>query len=106
MKKLLSALLAFALCASLFAGVGFTAAAESDLDRYVNATGGSIAFDNDAEYPWVYDTISIGKYGASAGNVGVDSSSSTISATINRTAITTTTRKCLPRSAPWRSTIR
>ena len=82
MKKLLSALLAFALCASLFAGVGFTAAAESDLDRYVNATGGSIAFDNDAEYPWVYDTISIGKYGASAGNVGVDSSSSTISATI------------------------
>ena len=82
MKKLLSALLAFAICASLFAGVGFTAAAESDVDRYLNATGGTIAFDNDATYPWVYDSISIGKYGASAGNNGVDSSSSTISATL------------------------
>ncbi|MBR5768471.1 MAG: Ig-like domain-containing protein, partial [Clostridia bacterium] len=82
MKKLISAILTFAMCLSLFAGVGLIASADDAIDRYVNAIGGTIVFDNDAAHPWAYDSISIGKYGASSGNSGVDSSSSALSATL------------------------
>ena len=82
MKKLISVVLAFAMCLSLFAGVGLIASADDAIDRYINVTGGTIVFENDAEHPWAYDSISIGKYGASSGNAGVDSSSSTVSTTL------------------------
>ena len=82
MKKLLSSLLAIALCLSVFAGAGLIASADEAFDRLINATGGTLTFVNDAEHPWVQDTLSIGKYGVSAGNTGVDSSSSTVSSTI------------------------
>ena len=81
MKKLLSVILALTMCAALFAGAGLTVSADESIDRYLNATGGTLVFDNDAGHPWAYDSISIGKYGASAGNSGVDSSSSAVSTT-------------------------
>ena len=62
MKKLLSLILAFALCLSALAATGLIASADEEFDRLVNATGGSISFVNDAEHPWVQDTVSIGKY--------------------------------------------
>ena len=83
MKKLISVLLALAMCLTVFAGAALTASADAELDRLINATGGDLTFVNDAEYPWAYDTISIGKYGVSAGNTGVDSSSSTVSTTVD-----------------------
>ena len=82
MKKLLSLILAFALCLSAFAVSGLIASADAEFDRLINATGGSISFVNDADYPWAQDTVSVGKYGVSAGNTGVDSSSSSVTATI------------------------
>ena len=85
MKKLLSTILAFALCLSALAATGLIASADEEFDRLVNATGGNISFVNDAEHPWVQDTVSIGKYGVSAGNTGVDSSSSSVTATVTFT---------------------
>ena len=82
MKKLISMLLALTLCLSVFAGAGLIASADDELDRMLNATGGALTFVNDAEHPWAQDTISLGKYGASSGNAGADSSSSAVSSTI------------------------
>jgi hypothetical protein len=83
MKKLLSLILAFTLCLSVFTVTGLIASADDEFDNLINATGGDLTFVNDAENPWVQDTISIGKYGVSAGNTGMDSSSSSVTATIN-----------------------
>lgn len=82
MKKLLSLILAFTLCLSVFTVTGLIASADDEFDNLINATGGDLTFVNDAENPWVQDTISIGKYGVSAGNTGMDSSSSSVTATI------------------------
>ena len=81
MKKLISVLLALTMCTAVFAGAALTVSADAEFDRLINSIGGDLTFVNDVEHPWVQDTISIGKYGVSSGNTGVDSSSSTVSTT-------------------------
>lgn len=80
-KKIICIYLAVAMLATAFCTIP-TTAAEPDINFGLNAITGKLDFENDAEYPWAYNTSYIGYYGAASGNAGVPNSTSTVSTTV------------------------
>ena len=61
--------------------LAFASAADTELDAALNADGGSIAFTNDASYPWEVIEED-GRLAAMSGNAGAASSVSAIAAVV------------------------